>query len=130
MFKSGQSFKCGDIIVTDTTLAHALYESETANYCAYCLTPSDHLSSCAQCKLVYYCNRQCQKAGWKFGHRGECKAIAETGILPSDLQRVLLALITTERYKDASIFDSFVSRKYHLTTSAQISRSRRESQGS
>ncbi|VDN14081.1 unnamed protein product [Dibothriocephalus latus] len=71
MLKSGQSFKRGDIIVTDTTLAHALNESEMTNYCAYCVTASDNLLRCAQCKSVYYCNRQCQKAGWAFGHRGE-----------------------------------------------------------
>ncbi|VDN14508.1 unnamed protein product [Dibothriocephalus latus] len=109
MLKSGVSFKRGDIIVTDTTLAHAVAESETANYCAYCVTASDHLLRCAQCNRVYYCNRQCQKAGWAFGHRGECKLIAKAGKLPSATLRLLLALITTEKYKDASIFDSFVS---------------------
>ncbi|VDL90784.1 unnamed protein product [Schistocephalus solidus] len=95
MLKPGRSFKRGDIIVTDTTLAHALSESETANYCAYCVTASDHLLRCSQCSHVYYCNRQCQKAGWAFGHRGECKLIAKAGKFPSATLRLLLALITT-----------------------------------
>ncbi|VDK41466.1 unnamed protein product [Dibothriocephalus latus] len=117
MLKSGQSFKRGDIIVTEDALAHGLDESAAANHCAYCVTPADNLLRCAQCKRVYYCNRQCQKAGWAFGHRGECKSITETGILPSHTLRLLLALITTEKYKDASIFDSFMSRKYHVAKS-------------
>ncbi|VDN10744.1 unnamed protein product [Dibothriocephalus latus] len=109
MLKSGVSFKSGDIILTETTLAHALSKLASPYYCAYCVTASDNLLHCAQCKRVYYCNRQCQKAGWAFGHRGECKLIAKAGELPSATLRLLLALITTEKYKDASIFDSFVS---------------------
>nr|VZI07982.1 unnamed protein product [Spirometra erinaceieuropaei] len=109
MLTPGRSFKRGDIIVTDTTLVHALSESETANYCAYCVTASDRLLRCSQCNRVYYCGRQCQKAGWAFGHRGECKFIAKTGKFPTATLRLLLALITTGKYKDATIFDSFVS---------------------
>jgi hypothetical protein len=31
---------------------------------------------CSQCRAVKYCTRECQKAGWKAGHKRECAAMA------------------------------------------------------
>ncbi|KAK7465339.1 hypothetical protein VKT23_005318 [Stygiomarasmius scandens] len=33
----------------------------------------EKLQACAQCRLVYYCSKTCQKIGWK-EHKAECKA--------------------------------------------------------
>lgn len=30
------------------------------------------LLKCSRCKLVYYCDKKCQKAHWKAGHKKEC----------------------------------------------------------
>ena len=35
------------------------------------------LDMCNGCKRVCYCGKACQTAGWKVGHRAECKAIRE-----------------------------------------------------
>jgi tetratricopeptide (TPR) repeat protein len=33
--------------------------------CALCGTMHEHVQRCAQCKMVKYCSRRCQKLGWK-----------------------------------------------------------------
>ncbi len=43
--------------------------------CAACDTripPGKSKSQCSECKLVYYCNKECQNAHWK-QHRACCK---------------------------------------------------------
>eukprot|EP01084_Bolivina_argentea_P214251 363761_1 len=48
--------------------------STTMHLCAYC-----HLNSassrCGGCKLVYYCNVNCQSKHWKIIHKKQCKKI-------------------------------------------------------
>ena len=37
-------------------------------------TPEGGLLRCGGCRMVWYCNKDCQKAHWKQGHKEECKA--------------------------------------------------------
>lgn len=43
--------------------------------------------ACAGCLAVFYCGRQCQKDGWKAGHKQECKLLKNASeckkLLPS-----------------------------------------------
>ena len=45
-------------------------------WCANCKEFNIKAKSCSQCKLVYYCNADCQKKNWKH-HKTLCKAIRE-----------------------------------------------------
>lgn len=42
--------------------------------CAQCRAdlPEGKQSCCVECKAAYYCNRDCQVAHWKAGHKKEC----------------------------------------------------------
>ena len=47
-------------------------------YCAACGNPEmkKKLLQCAACARVLYCGRECQKAHWKAGHKGQCRPAA------------------------------------------------------
>ena len=42
--------------------------------CAHCRAdlPGGKQSCCVECKAAYYCNRDCQVAHWKAGHKKDC----------------------------------------------------------
>ena len=39
--------------------------------CNYC-EKSDALMSCGRCRIVYYCNKDCQTSDWKKSHKKKC----------------------------------------------------------
>ena len=41
--------------------------------CGECHNPAAN-RRCIQCKSIVYCNKQCQRAAWKAGHRDECNS--------------------------------------------------------
>ncbi|KAI0064969.1 hypothetical protein BV25DRAFT_1914117 [Artomyces pyxidatus] len=43
-------------------------------YCDNChkAGPRDSLKKCSGCQVTYYCSKECQVAGWKKIHKGEC----------------------------------------------------------
>lgn len=42
------------------------------NICSGCLTYGEGFKKCANCKLICYCSKNCQKKHWKAGHKKEC----------------------------------------------------------
>lgn len=48
--------------------------------CHYCFKSDDALQRCAGCKMVCYCNLNCQKMDWKQAHSIECKLFANPQI--------------------------------------------------
>jgi hypothetical protein len=50
--------------------------------CAHCNTASTTLQICNNCKNASYCNRDCQKADWKW-HKATCKSIIRNGDIVS-----------------------------------------------
>jgi TPR repeat protein len=43
--------------------------------CGHCNKLSTHHSACSGCQAVYFCNKSCQHAHWKMGHKRVCKII-------------------------------------------------------
>ena len=41
-----------------------------------CRNKKEVTLTCAVCRKMFYCNKECQRADWKFGHRLVCKAAA------------------------------------------------------
>jgi len=50
------------------------YESSIRELCSCCFKSlsTDNRKCCVECKAVYYCNRECQVADWKAGHKKDC----------------------------------------------------------
>ena len=41
--------------------------------CDCCGKQNVKLSTCARCKMAYYCSQECQKTRWKDGHNKACR---------------------------------------------------------
>ena len=44
--------------------------------CGECGETGSNLLTCGRCKVIFYCNVNCQKKHWKGGHKEECKELA------------------------------------------------------
>ncbi len=42
--------------------------------CAQCGATRDKMKRCGQCKRVYYCDAECQRAHWRACHKAECNS--------------------------------------------------------
>ena len=51
---------------------------EIKRTCYHCKSDSENAKACGRCKLVYYCNRGCQRAHWKAGHKDVCGKTTES----------------------------------------------------
>ena len=61
--------------------------------CDDCLSPVDGLQRCSACKMVYYCDKTCQRKAWRV-HKLECKHLKKMSpIMPGDTVRLLAALL-------------------------------------
>ena len=60
----------------DSAVDHPLVRLERVirERCAHCHAdlPEGKRSCCVECKAAYYCNRDCQVAHWKAGHKKDC----------------------------------------------------------
>ena len=48
--------------------------------CGQCGLWASNLRACCRCKVVFYCNRECQSAHWKAGHKGSCTPSRSYGV--------------------------------------------------
>lgn len=55
--------------------------TELAQVCAKCNNTEGELKKCAKCKMVLYCNRECQTAHWK-EHKKQCSRLAGERAVP------------------------------------------------
>lgn len=44
--------------------------------CEFCFAKGNNLSKCGNCKIMYYCSKECQKEHWKKVHKYCCKTLA------------------------------------------------------
>ena len=72
----------------DVNSPFVLSEDQIRQRCANCMLPlqSEKKLCCVECKAAYYCDRECQIAHWKDGHKKDCvkklkKRLKEAGIL-------------------------------------------------
>ncbi|KAJ3075257.1 Phosphatidylinositide phosphatase SAC1 [Podochytrium sp. JEL0797] len=52
--------------------APAETRSRKCNHCGAAPTGSTQLKQCQNCRLAFYCGRECQKGHWRAGHRTDC----------------------------------------------------------
>lgn len=67
-------FMSGDVIQeSEEPFVKTLNASCKNLHCNCCFQSNSHLQRCAGCKIVWYCNSECQKNDWKSAHSIECK---------------------------------------------------------
>ncbi|CAJ0584664.1 unnamed protein product, partial [Mesorhabditis spiculigera] len=76
--------------------AYALFTDELDTYCWYCLQECPQKKHCIGCGMAIFCNKECQKLGWK-DHKAECKGF-RTATKLADIEVRLLGRIVL-RYK-------------------------------
>ncbi|KNG85894.1 SET and MYND domain protein [Aspergillus nomiae NRRL 13137] len=59
------------------------------------------LKNCTGCKVVKYCDKECQRKDWKFAHAHECAIFKNLNprILPSNARALLRMIVRSERQK-------------------------------
>ncbi|KLO11129.1 hypothetical protein SCHPADRAFT_486755 [Schizopora paradoxa] len=75
-------------LILERTIYNAIYERSSVEIifeekrCQMCKLIEENcengLRKCAACAVAVYCSRECQKAGWKSGHRRECESLKGT----------------------------------------------------
>ncbi len=77
--KSHKSYSLGDIITTCEPLFHVIYSQFKGIRCDFCHSNDNRLKKCSNCRQMFYCDQNCQKNDWVFGHKNECKIYAKYG---------------------------------------------------
>ena len=69
--------KAGHVIMRNFPMATQLFANNRDGFCSYCLTTKPSLLRCSQCKMVWYCSKECQRLDWKKsgGHFLECSLL-------------------------------------------------------
>lgn len=49
-----------------------IYQRVNSRICAACYAQGINYKKCSQCKVEYYCSRECQRKDWKSRHKYEC----------------------------------------------------------
>ena len=68
-----RDIKEGELIMKSQPIAHAVLSSMRMRICSHCLRERKELSRCSQCKVMFYCGKQCQTKDWGI-HKQECKS--------------------------------------------------------
>jgi len=89
-------------VLCSPVYCHVVAQGVRDQVCDWCLDqpaayaevlPLSPLKRCASCQVVYYCNRDCQKAGWA-EHKAECKYLTRCRPrVPTDTVRLLCRIL-------------------------------------
>jgi hypothetical protein len=73
-------------------------DDDRAKYCSHCGTREtqvdDPLMKCKRCRMIYYCNKECQVADWK-SHKKMCKAANACGTEQISARKVSISTMRT-----------------------------------
>ena len=63
-------YEKGEVVLKDVPFAYVIKVERRAGICDFCVKPSKKaLKNCSACKVVYYCNGNCQKSAWNSHHQ-------------------------------------------------------------
>lgn len=97
-----KAFTPGQIIATFDPLLLLPERAQVNTVCAFCLKPGKP-RACTRCKSSYYCNAQCQAAGWATLHSRECVPLStqipsakKRRELPTTVRALMQTLLSDE----------------------------------
>lgn len=64
--EAARNIKEGELIMKCHPIAHAVISSMRTKICSFCLKEQEEQLRCSQCKVMFYCNKQCQQKDWSF----------------------------------------------------------------
>ena len=67
-------YQKGEVVLRDQPFAYVIKLDCRSKVCDYCVkSPETNkpLKNCSACKIVYYCNANCQKSAWNSHHQGK-----------------------------------------------------------
>lgn len=82
VFTKHSSTFCFSTFAMSAAQSDTMSTTEVAQVCANCNNTEGELKKCARCKMVLYCNRECQTAHWK-EHKRQCSRLAGERAPPS-----------------------------------------------
>ena len=69
-------YERGEDVFQEEPFAYCVIADNRSLVCDFCLRIANYkedLKICSSCKVVHYCDKYCQKKGWRSHHRSECK---------------------------------------------------------
>ena len=69
-------YERGEEVLQEEPFAYCVIADNRSLVCDFCLrtcNSRENLKICSACKVVYYCDKHCQKKAWRSHHRRECK---------------------------------------------------------
>ncbi|KAI9221678.1 hypothetical protein BC828DRAFT_380378 [Blastocladiella britannica] len=77
-----RKYAVGDTLWTETPVVALPFAEDQGSTCSWCFKQPAKLSRCTGCKLVVYCNRECQSADWSL-HKHECAHLKSNPRVPT-----------------------------------------------
>ena len=72
--KVKMGYQKGEVVLRDQPFAYVIKLDCRSKVCDYCVKSpktGKPLKNCSACKIVYYCNANCQKSAWNSHHQGK-----------------------------------------------------------
>ncbi|KZT10501.1 SET domain-containing protein [Laetiporus sulphureus 93-53] len=121
------AFKAGCVLMATKPHVSVLSTSYLDAYCSFCCGPSPQsgLKRCTRCRVVHYCNSQCQNNDWSV-HKHECDAIqkwaqaapSSDAAIPGDGVRCLGRILWSQQKEG---LDSAWTKEYNMMQSHRSS---------
>lgn len=114
------SLSPGDVIISTSPVIYILSHEERGKMCDSCfrvrLDNGESLKRCTGCRVVYYCDHECQKRDWRSFHKhGECAAYKRVRPIETDILTSNPALFLMRMYLTCEAKPEIMSREYTMT---------------
>ena len=82
----------GQEVMRSSLFSHFISQLYRPRVCDFCLDFKDDdctTKKCFGCRIVHYCNKDCQKKAWRSAHRKECSVFAKISSLFKEVGNII-----------------------------------------